>query len=244
MTSLLDQANNQANREAFLDRLAKKSGRSRHQLADHPFKPLNDLPEQMLADLTPTELLDAAKQNSESVNAELVVKSSAELADYLTELAHQDQAKRLLLPGVDASEWADYQLDGWAQNPGVEHVATWSPTLDRDQNEQNADQADIAIGLADYLIAATGSVTVVNRPEMGRGFNFLPTHYVALVPQSGLVRSTRQAMVNYEHRFSEGLKTSAITIISGPSNSGDIEMELVVGVHGPVQCTYVVISDR
>lgn len=90
MTSLLDQANNQANREAFLDRLAKKSGRSRHQLANHPFKPLNDLPEQMLADLTPTELLDAAKQNSESVNAELVVKSSAELADYLTELAHQD----------------------------------------------------------------------------------------------------------------------------------------------------------
>lgn len=174
MTSLLDQANNQANREAFLDRLAKKSGRSRHQLADHPFKPLNDLPEQMLADLTPTELLDAAKQNSESVNAELVVKSSAELADYLTELAHQDQAKRLLLPGVDASEWADYQLDGWAQNPGVEHVATWSPTLDRDQNEQNADQADIAIGLADYLIAATGSVTVVNRPEMGRGLTSSP----------------------------------------------------------------------
>nr|WP_311317381.1 LUD domain-containing protein [Limosilactobacillus fermentum] len=77
----------------------------------------------------------------------------------------------------------------------------------------------MAIGLADYLIAATGSVTVVNRPEMGRGFNFLPTHYVALVPQSGLVRSTRQAMVNYEHRFAEGLKTSAITIISGPSNS-------------------------
>ena len=84
----------------------------------------------------------------------------------------------------------------------------------------------------------------IKRKKEGRGFNFLPTHYVALVPQSGLVRSTRQAMVNYEHRFAEGLKTSAITIISGPSNSGDIEMELVVGVHGPVQCTYVVISDR
>ena len=83
----------------------------------------------MLADLTPTELLDAAKQNSESVNAELVVKSSAELADYLTELAHQDQAKRLLLPGVDASEWADYQLDGWAQNPGSSTSPPGPPPL-------------------------------------------------------------------------------------------------------------------
>lgn len=107
-----------------------------------------------------------------------------------------------------------------------------------------ANDADIAIGFADYLIANTGTITVTVSPEQGRGFNFLPTHYLALVPKSGLVPSTRVAVENYEKRLgSKELETSAINFISGPSNSGDIEMELVVGVHGPLDCTYLVVED-
>ena len=84
----------------------------------------------------------------------------------------------------------------------------------------------------------------IKRKKEGRGFNFLPTHYLALVPKSGLVPSTRVAVENYEKRLgSKELETSAINFISGPSNSGDIEMELVVGVHGPLDCTYLVVED-
>lgn len=43
MTNLLSQANSKENREAFLDRIAKKAGRPRHQVK--AFTPLNDLPE-------------------------------------------------------------------------------------------------------------------------------------------------------------------------------------------------------
>ena len=153
------------------------------------------------------------------------------------------KVKNLILPSVSADEWSKFKLDQWAGNTGVENVATWSSDYGRMTNEKNANDADLAVGFGDYLVASTGTVTVTNSAAQGRGFVYLPTRLLLIVPKSGLVRSTRQAVEKYDERFAGGLSTSAINFISGPSNSGDIEMELVVGVHGPVECTYLVVED-
>ena len=242
MTNLLSQANSKENREAFLNKIAQKAKRPRHQV--QAFTPLNNLPEQVLADKTPAELLEIAKQNSAEVNAEVVVKKSSQLAEFLKDYLQNLKVNNLLLPSFGKESWQKYQLADWLEDTGAKKVDYWSPKLDRATNEELANQADLAIGFADYLIANTGTITVVVSPEQGRGFNFLPTHYLALVPRSGLVASTRQAVTKYEQRLGkESLQTSAINFISGPSNSGDIEMELVVVVHRPLDCTYLVVED-
>ena len=57
-----------SNREDFLNAIAEKAGRPRHQLKDHPFVPLNDLPETTLSGHSQDELEAIAKQNSEAVH--------------------------------------------------------------------------------------------------------------------------------------------------------------------------------
>jgi hypothetical protein len=71
----------------------------RHQLADHPFKPLNDLPDQLLADKSPEELYAEAVKNSESVNATVVEKTAAEVADYLRQLVAKKDIQKPALAG-------------------------------------------------------------------------------------------------------------------------------------------------
>ena len=72
----------------------------------------------------------------------------------------------------------------------------------------------------------------------------LPKHYISIIPFSKLVpRSTQPAAFIQKNRKGEKIG-SAIHFISGPSNSGDIEMQLVVGLHGPLEVCYVVVMDR
>lgn len=93
-------------------------------------------------------------------------------------------------------------------------------------------------------MAESGTLTVATTRGQGRAFHFLPTHYLSIVPRSHVVPRSYQAIQAYRQALQNGtLQTSNINFISGPSNSGDIEMVLIVGVHGPLTVSYVVVDD-
>ncbi|MCR1900997.1 LutC/YkgG family protein [Ligilactobacillus apodemi] len=243
MTEVL-KANDPKNREDFLDAIAKKANRPRHELKNDPLKLLNDLPETTLADKTPAELLDLAKKNSELIHVDFKTVKADQLAANLTKFIEEKEIKSLMLPSFAADKWADFEILDWKDELELEHLYFWDEANGRD-NLINADKSDAAIGFADYLLAESGTITAATVKEQGRGFHFLPTHYLAIVPQSKILPRMRQAIDRYDEALKQDkLKTSNINFISGPSNSGDIEMVLIVGVHGPLDMTYVVIEDR
>ena len=230
-----------SNREDFLNAIAEKAGRPRHQLKDHPFVPLNDLPEITLSGHSQDELEAIAKQNSEAVHVTFETTTKAELATALNAYIEHDAPKTLILPTTD--QYHDYGLDEWTQTVTPKPMY-WTPGKGRDFNLKQAAAADVAIGFADYLLAESGTITVATTPGQGRGFHFLSTHYLAIVKKSNILPRSRQAMDRYDAAMKAGqLETSNINFITGPSNSGDIEMTLVVGVHGPLDMTYLVVED-
>lgn len=230
-------------REVFLDYLAQKSGRPRHQLQNNPMVPINDLPETTLSGHTQDELLEIARKSSEAVHVTFQTCTKLELPKTLDAFiaSKQDQSDHVMLPTSDL--YADFGLEFWRDNLTPEPTF-WKPGASREENIKTADESGTAIAFADFLLAESGTITVATTPGQGRAFHFLPVHYLSIIRKSRILPRTRQAMDYYDPALVSGtLKTSNINFITGPSNTGDIEMVIVVGVHGPLDMTYLVVED-
>ena len=84
--------------------------------------------------------------------------------------------------------------------------------------------------------AATGSMLMLAGPGTNRSASLLPFRHVALIPFSRLYRNFEEWLA--ERREAGTLVDTVrnranLTLISGPSKSADIEMNLTLGVHGP-----------
>ncbi|HET6872557.1 MAG TPA: LUD domain-containing protein, partial [Sporolactobacillaceae bacterium] len=76
-----------------------------------------------------------------------------------------------------------------------------------------------------------------------RAINLLPTTSIVIVAKNSLVPRLSYVTKIIGERTKQGEKVeSYINLISGPSNSADIELNLVVGVHGPTKLGYIVLD--
>lgn len=119
-------------------------------------------------------------------------------------------------------------------------------TLIADSTESNlvtnAARAEIGLTGVDYALAETGSLVLLARPEQPRSVSLLPPVHIALIRPEQIIRGFDELFVLLRRDFeATGLK-SAVTFITGPSRTADIELTLVVGVHGPQQLHAVLIE--
>ncbi len=80
-------------------------------------------------------------------------------------------------------------------------------------------------------VAETGSLVMRASVEHGRALSLVPPLHVAIVEPKNCVGD----LIDLFELVNKEGNASATVIISGPSKTSDIEMNLVVGVHGPVQ---------
>jgi L-lactate dehydrogenase complex protein LldG len=153
------------------------------------------------------------------------VASREEARAYVLELARERETE--LLVRWDVDELEALGVDGPLGDAGIE-VAVWRELADF---KEVASRADIGLSTATWAIAETGTLVLEGGPGMGRSVTLLPPTYVAIVPVGRILRTVPEAIEKYAG--DAGGLPANVCFHTGPSRSGDIEMALFVGMHGP-----------
>ena len=161
------------------------------------------------------------------------VKSLEEAREYVLGLAREKSAK--LLIRWDDEELERLGVDDPLEEAGVE-VVVWREL--EDFREVTA-RADIGLSTAEWAIAETGSLVLTSGPGRGRTVTLLPPTYVAVIAVEKVLSTVPETI----GRYAEGGEVPAnICFHTGPSRSGDIEMSLAIGVHGPGDVHVVLVG--
>ena len=100
--------------------------------------------------------------------------------------------------------------------------------------------ADLGITSADYAVAETGTLALCSQCDQGRVVSLLPPRYLAILEPSQLVPDLFDLFRALETRKTD--LPSNIALVTGPSKTGDIELKLTTGVHGPGNVFVLVVE--
>ena len=101
--------------------------------------------------------------------------------------------------------------------------------------------ANLGVTGAAFGIALTGSVVVAADRAGCRTASLLPPVHVAIVRVGRLLATPDELFRQLPRRFPNGLPSNLV-LITGPSRSADIELQLTLGVHGPRSLWVVLLS--
>ncbi|MBA2708157.1 MAG: lactate utilization protein, partial [Gemmatimonadaceae bacterium] len=114
--------------------------------------------------------------------------------------------------------------------PALEAAGFQTKTWDQMTLDEVYDGYDCAVTDVSYAVAETGSLVVQPSAGQGRGLSLVPMVHVAIVEPRNLVADLVDLM---EKLTTDGKSRSNVIMITGPSKTADIEMNVVTGVHGP-----------
>jgi L-lactate dehydrogenase complex protein LldG len=129
-----------------------------------------------------------------------------------------------------------------------------------DEQRQTLLAGDVGITSCDAAIAETGSLMMCSRPGQERLASLLPPMHIAIVERQQIVPDlidalallmTSNQMTNDQAPSIKQIQNpeskiqnlpSNVTFITGPSKTGDIELQLTTGVHGPGKWRVIIVQ--
>jgi L-lactate dehydrogenase complex protein LldG len=99
--------------------------------------------------------------------------------------------------------------------------------------------APLGVTRCTAALADTGTLVMVFGPGRPRSTSLVPRTHMAVVKESEIVPSLADGLARVPRP-----PVSGMTLVTGPSRSGDIEQILTLGVHGPAAVHVVVVEEK
>lgn len=228
------------NREEFLSNIAKQLGRVQPEQTKPTIEWKYRPQEKVSQRLYEEDLLQILQRQCKQIHTDYYEIKQAQVKDLIMQVVND-------FGGGPVISWKDERLEEIGlsklfQERKIEFYE-WDPT--KQENIEKAERANISITISDITLAESGTVVILTDQNKGRLVSFLPKQNIVIVPKSTIVPRMTQAARHIRQEFLEKKTlSSCIQFITGPSNSADIEMNLVVGVHGPVKVAYIIVLDQ
>jgi len=121
-------------------------------------------------------------------------------------------------------------------------VTVLSPPYQRKDLPAAIDGAQIGIALASHAIEETGTLIEITTDDGERLVSCLPRTFIGLIDPKTILSRYYDAALILREAFAQRPESCVVSFMSGPSRTGDIEMKLTLGVHGPGDVHAVVLD--
>jgi L-lactate dehydrogenase complex protein LldG len=171
-------------------------------------------------DVPREEMIEHFAENVAEYEAAVHRVSEAELKEAITEACRRRGARRLVIPPGLPEGWVPDGVEALRDDTGTQLT------------KEELDESDGVLTGCALGIAQSGTIVLDAGEGQGRrALTLLPDYHLCVVRKEQIVGLVPEAFA----RLADAVKREgrAVTFISGPSATSDIELDRVEGVHGP-----------
>ena len=169
---------------------------------------------------TPAERFEAELK---ALDGKFVACSRDELEDQILGLLKEKGASEIM--SWEAEMLPDGLVEG-LQNQGIGVDFKGNPAI------------KVGLTSAQAAIAETGTLVLASGPGRPGSTSLLPEVHIAVLNEKDIYENLPQVL-----KLKEIRDAASVALISGPSRTGDIEMTLTIGVHGPGEVYVFCVGD-
>lgn len=238
---------NEQHKHAFLHNVSLALGRDEVPASVKPYDFTKGIQHHVMSEVqTPEEIIERFKIECDKLSIPYNECAPKDVKKVIIDVIKNYGGGKVVVPMVP-------QMDEYGLNKAFEEAegkdgvtfVKWDASKGREFNINNAQDANIGITFPLMGIAETATLVQPMTSGSGRSVGLLPITHIAVIKRSTIKRRMGETMPELRKMYQKDPAgfPSAIVHISGPSSTSDIELVRVVGVHGPVNITYIIVND-